>query len=102
MQISPGLTGVKEDKGTITNRTRNMGSNPRHDARLALFLAYAGGLAELINLGSEWATEAGIAKRLRRVILGTWVMAVVPGSRLLPAPGSFTPGIGLNPRQALI
>ena len=40
-------------------------------------LAYAGGLAELINLGSEWATEAGIAKRVRRVILGTWVMAVV-------------------------
>jgi hypothetical protein len=40
-------------------------------------LAYAGGLAELVNLGSEWATEAGIAKRVRRVILGTWVMAVV-------------------------
>jgi hypothetical protein len=39
-------------------------------------LAYAGGLAELINLGSEWATEAGIAKRVRRVILGTWVMAI--------------------------
>ena len=31
-------------------------------------LAYAGGLAELLNLGSEWATEAGIAKRVRRVI----------------------------------
>jgi len=29
-------------------------------------LAYAGGLAELINLGSEWATEAGIASRVRR------------------------------------
>ena len=40
-------------------------------------LAYAGGLAELVNLGSEWATEAGIAKRVRRVILGTWVMAIV-------------------------
>ncbi len=40
-------------------------------------LAYAGGLAELINLGSEWATEAGIAKRVRRVIVGTWVMAIV-------------------------
>jgi hypothetical protein len=44
----------------------------------ALFiLAYAGGLAELINLSSKWATEAGIAKRVRRVIIGTWVMAVV-------------------------
>jgi hypothetical protein len=44
----------------------------------ALFLlSYAGGLAELINLGSEWATEAGIVKRVRRIIIGTWVMAVV-------------------------
>jgi hypothetical protein len=40
-------------------------------------LAYAGGLAELINLGSEWATEAGIAKRVRRLVVGTWVMAIV-------------------------
>ena len=43
----------------------------------ALFLlAYAGGLAELINLGSKWSTEAGIASRVRRLIIGTWVMAV--------------------------
>jgi hypothetical protein len=40
-------------------------------------LAYAGGLAELINLGSKWSTEAGIASRVRRLITGTWVMAVV-------------------------
>jgi hypothetical protein len=40
-------------------------------------LAYAGGLAELVNLGSKWATEAGIANRVRRVIIGTWVMAIV-------------------------
>ncbi len=40
-------------------------------------LAYAGGLAELINLGSQWTTEAGVAKRVRRLITGTWVMAVV-------------------------
>jgi hypothetical protein len=44
----------------------------------ALFLlAYAGGLAELINLSSECATEAGISKRVRRLIAGTWTMAVV-------------------------
>ena len=43
----------------------------------ALFLlAYAGGLAELINLSSKWSTEAGIKKRVRRLIIGTWVMAV--------------------------
>jgi hypothetical protein len=40
-------------------------------------LAYAGGLAELINLGSKWSTEAGIASRVRRLITGTWVMAIV-------------------------
>jgi peptidoglycan/LPS O-acetylase OafA/YrhL len=40
-------------------------------------LAYAGGLAELINLGSEWATEAGISKRVRRLMAGTWIMAIV-------------------------
>jgi hypothetical protein len=40
-------------------------------------LAYAGGLAELINLGSQFSTEAGVAKRVRRLITGTWVMAVV-------------------------
>ena len=37
-------------------------------------LAYAGGLAELINLGSEWATESGIAKRVRCLIAGTWIV----------------------------
>jgi hypothetical protein len=40
-------------------------------------LAYAGGLAELINLGSEWATDTGIAKRVRRLIAETWIMAIV-------------------------
>jgi hypothetical protein len=40
-------------------------------------LAYAGGLAELINLGSKWCTEPGIASRVRRLMAGTWVMAVV-------------------------
>jgi hypothetical protein len=43
----------------------------------ALFLlAYSGILAELINLGSEWATGGGIVKRVRRLIIGTWVMAI--------------------------
>jgi hypothetical protein len=44
----------------------------------ALFLlAYGGGRAELINLSSECATEAGIIKRVHRLIAGTWTMAVV-------------------------
>ena len=28
-------------------------------------------------MGSEWATEAGIAKRVLRLVAGTWVMAIV-------------------------
>jgi hypothetical protein len=40
-------------------------------------LAFGGGLAELINLGSAWATEAGVAKRVRRLIIGTWAMAAI-------------------------
>jgi len=40
-------------------------------------LAYAGGLAELINLSSVWSTEAGVIKRVRRLKIGTRVMAVV-------------------------
>ncbi len=40
-------------------------------------LAYAGGLAELISLGAQWNTPEGIARRVRRLITGTWVMAVV-------------------------
>ena len=68
----------------------------------ALFLlAYAGGLAELINLGSEYATETAVAKRVQRLIAGTWIMAVVawltvitgtyivyPWYRAAPPPGA--------------
>ena len=44
----------------------------------ALFLlAYAGGLAEFVNLPAETSTETGIAQRVRRLKLGTWTMAVV-------------------------
>lgn len=40
-------------------------------------LAYAGGLAELINLRPGLANEAGIKHRVRRLIIGTWIMALV-------------------------
>ncbi len=39
-------------------------------------LAFAGGLAEMVNLGTAWATEAGVARRVR-LMAGTWVMAIV-------------------------
>ena len=40
-------------------------------------LAFAGGLAGLYSLRPEWVTVAGIRERLRRLLAGTWLMAVV-------------------------
>ena len=65
-------------------------------------LAYAGGLAELINLGSEWATEAGIAKRVRRIIAGTWIMAVVAWLTVLTGTYIVYPWYRAKPRKELI
>src|SRR5438093_11912372 len=39
-------------------------------------LAFAGGLAGLYSLRPEWVTVAGIRERLRRLLAGTWLMAV--------------------------
>ncbi|HSF29491.1 MAG TPA: hypothetical protein VLK82_03325 [Candidatus Tectomicrobia bacterium] len=40
-------------------------------------LAYAGGLAGLWSLRPEWQTAVGMHERLRRLIVGTWIMAIV-------------------------
>src|SRR2546425_4066678 len=40
-------------------------------------LAFAGGLAGLYSLRPEWVTVAGICERLRRLLAGTWLMAVL-------------------------
>lgn len=40
-------------------------------------LAFAGGLAGLYSLKPEWVTVTGIQERTRRLMGGTWVMAVV-------------------------
>lgn len=40
-------------------------------------LAFAGGLAGLYGLRSEWLTTAGIRDDVRRLTAGTWIMAVV-------------------------
>jgi hypothetical protein len=79
VKISSALTGVKEDKGTVMELTAREIWAVIHGMMLgSLFLlAYAGDLAELINLGSEWATESGIAKRVHRLMAGTWIMAIV-------------------------
>jgi hypothetical protein len=39
-------------------------------------LSFAGGLAGLYSLRPEWVTVAGVQERLRRLDIGTWVMAV--------------------------
>ena len=39
-------------------------------------LAFAGGLAGLYSLRPEWVTVTGINERLRRLDIGTWVMAI--------------------------
>jgi hypothetical protein len=40
-------------------------------------LAFAGGLAGLWSLRSEWVTVAGMQERMRRLRAGTWIMAIV-------------------------
>lgn len=40
-------------------------------------LAFAGGMAGLYSLRPEWVTVAGLRERTRRLIAGTWVMALV-------------------------
>jgi len=40
-------------------------------------LAFAGGFAGFYSLRPEWITVAGIRERLRRLLAGSWVMALV-------------------------
>lgn len=40
-------------------------------------LAFAGGLAGLWSLRPEWVTIAGMHERIRRLIAGTWIMAII-------------------------
>ncbi|MGE5610030.1 MAG: hypothetical protein ACM359_12315 [Bacillota bacterium] len=40
-------------------------------------LAYAGGLAELMGLRSDYETPRGMRKSERRLVSGTWIMAVI-------------------------
>ena len=39
-------------------------------------LAFAGGLAGFWSLRPEWVTVAGIQERVKRMIAGTWIMAI--------------------------
>lgn len=39
-------------------------------------LAFAGGFAGLYSLRPEWVTAEGLRERMRRLVWGTWVMAI--------------------------
>src|ERR1700687_1434479 len=47
-------------------------------------LAFAGGLAGFWSLRPEWVTVAGIQERTRRLIIGTWAMAIVAWLTVFP------------------
>ncbi|HEX2972221.1 MAG TPA: hypothetical protein VHP11_07800 [Tepidisphaeraceae bacterium] len=40
-------------------------------------LAFAGGLAELLSLRSDYETPRGMLKSQRRLVSGTWIMALI-------------------------
>lgn len=40
-------------------------------------LAFSGGLAGLYSYRPEWVTLEGVRERVRRLLVGTWIMAVV-------------------------
>lgn len=40
-------------------------------------LAFAGGFAGFYSLRPEWVTVVGVRERLRRLLAGSWIMAVV-------------------------
>jgi len=44
---------------------------------MAFLLAFAGGLAGLYSLRSEWLTVAGTQERLLRLKIGLWGMAAI-------------------------
>ena len=40
-------------------------------------LAFTGGLAGLYGLGHDWLTHGGLLADLRRLVAGTWIMAIL-------------------------
>ena len=79
----------------------------------AFLLAFAGGLAGLYSLRTEWVTAEGIKERLFRLKIGMWMMAllawatvisgtfiVYPWYRAKPPPG--TTELAAYPRSLLL
>ena len=61
----------------------------------AIFLlAYAGGLASLWSLRPEWVTVSGVRERVRRMVLGTWTMAII-GWATVVTPGAVLLATGV-------
>ncbi len=81
-------------------------------AGAVFLLAFAGGLAGLWSLRPELVTEAGVAERIRRLKIGTWIMAgaawvtVLTGTWIVypwyrdPSPNSPKSLLTANPNTA--
>lgn len=64
-------------------------------------LAFAGGLAGLWSLHSEWVTVAGLQERLRRLRAGTWIMAAVAWFTVITGTYIVYPWYRANPPAGL-
>ena len=68
----------------------------------AIFLlAFAGGMAGLWSLRPEWTTPAGIRERLRRLIAGTWIMAVTAWLTVISGTYMVYPGYRAKPPEGV-
>ena len=68
----------------------------------AIFLlAFAGGMAGLWSLRPEWTTPAGIRERLRRLIAGTWIMAVTAWLTVISGTYTVYPGYRAKPLEGV-
>jgi len=66
----------------------------------AFLLAFAGGLAEFWGLRSRFLTPEGIRKRLRRLVIGTWGMAIVAWATVITGTWIVYPWYRAEPEGA--
>ncbi len=67
----------------------------------AIFLlAFTGGMAGLWSLRPELTTPAGVRDRVRRLIAGTWIMAVVAWLTVISGTHKVCPGYRPSRRTA--
>src|SRR6266571_5020810 len=75
-QRLPQCAGPREERMSLTDREFWTVIHGMVLGTLFL-LSFAGGLAGLYSLRSEWVTAAGMQERVRRLDIGTVLMAIV-------------------------